>query len=106
MASPVIVEIPHTLGRAEARRRIQTRIGDLGSRIPGGAEVSSSWPSEDRMVLDIRAMGQSIGATLDVEETLVRATIVLPMMLSLMAGPIAEMVRHTGGTLLLSDDRK
>lgn len=105
MASPLVVEIPHALGRAEARRRMRARIGDLASKIPGGAAVSSSWPAEDRMAVDVRAMGQSIGVLLDVEETLVRATIALPPMLALLAGPIAAMVRETGGKLLLGDGR-
>ena len=105
MAAPLVVDIPHTLGRAEAKRRMTTRIGGLASKIPGGATVSSSWPGEDRMALEVRAMGQSIGATLDVGDTSIRATIALPTMLALMAGPLAAMVRETGGRLLLDDRR-
>ncbi len=105
MASPLVVEMPHDLGREEVKRRMRARVGELASRIPGGAKVSSSWPSEDRMAIDIRAMGQSIGVLLDVEETLVRATVTLPAMLALMAAPIAAMVRDTGAKLLLGDER-
>jgi hypothetical protein len=104
MAAPTVVEIPHQLGRAEVRRRMSSRVGDLGKRIPGGmAEVSSSWASEDRMLLDVVAMGQKVAATVDVEERVVRVTVVLPLMLSFMAGPIAAIVRKSGEDMLLED---
>ena len=45
MPAPTIIDIPHKLGRDEVKRRMQGRIGELASRIPGGAaEVASSWP--------------------------------------------------------------
>lgn len=80
------------------------RVGDLAKRIPGGmADVSSSWASEDRMLLDVVAMGQKVAATVDVEERLVRVTLALPMMLAFMAGPITAMVRKSGEDMLLDD---
>jgi len=104
MAAPTIVEIPHKLGREEVRRRMSSRVGDLAKRIPGGmADVSSSWASEDRMLLDVVAMGQKVAATVDVEERLVRVTLALPMMLAFMAGPITAMVRKSGEDMLLDD---
>lgn len=104
MAAPTIVEIPHQLGREEVRRRMSSRIGDLAKRIPGGmAEVSSSWASEDRMLLDVVAMGQKVAATVDVEDKLVRVSVVLPLMLSFMAGPISAIVRKSGEDMLLDD---
>jgi len=104
MAAPTVVEIPHTLGREEVRRRMSARTADLASHIPGGmAQVKTSWASEDRMLLDVTAMGQTVAATADIEERLVRVTLVLPMMLSFMAGPITAMVRKTGEDMLLDD---
>ncbi len=83
------------------------RVGDLHRHIPGGmATVTSSWPSVDRMIVNVSVMGQEIPCTLDVEDHLVRASIVLPGMLALMAGPIAGMVRQRGEDLLLEDRSK
>jgi hypothetical protein len=102
MAAPTIVDIPHGLGRVAARERLAARVGDLPGHIPGGiAEVRSSWPTPDRMVLEVMALGQSVTATLDVEDTVVRATFVLPAMLSFMAGAIKAAVRKRGEQLLL-----
>lgn len=104
MAAPTVVEIQHQLGREEVRRRMSARVGDLAKRIPGGmAEVSSSWASEDRMLLDVVAMGQKVAATVDIEDRLVRVSVALPLLLSFMAGPITAMVRKSGEDLLLDD---
>ena len=103
MAAPTVVDIPHHLDRAEVRRRLKSRIGELANFIPGGmADVTSTWPSEDRMALEVAAMGQQLSATIDIEDRLVRVSIILPMMLSFMAAPIAAAVRSRGEQLLLS----
>lgn len=106
MTTPTTVELPHSLGREEVRRRLRARIGELASHIPGGfAEVRSSWPSEDRLALDIAAMGQSVSATIDIEERLVRVTFVLPALLGFFSGAVAGAIRDQGGRFLLPDRR-
>lgn len=102
MAAPTIVDIPHTLGREGAKARLRANVGNLGDHIPGGvAALESSWPSADRMVIELVAMGQRLTVTLDVEDTLVQATFTLPGMLGFMANAIAGAVRKKGGQLLL-----
>jgi hypothetical protein len=102
MAEPTVVDISHTLGRAEAKRRLAARIGDVPSMIPGGmAEVKASWPSEYRMALEISAMAQRIAATIDIEDTRLRVTLELPAMLGFFAGAITSAVREHGTKLLL-----
>lgn len=104
MATPTIIDIPHQLTRAEVRRRMQARIGELPSHIPGGvAEVRSTWPGEDRMTLAVAAMGQTLAATIDIEDSVVRVSMTLPPMLSFLSGVIASAVRQKGGKLLLGD---
>ena len=104
MAAPTIIDIPHKLTRAEVRRRMQARIGELPAHIPGGvAEVRASWPSEDRMALEVAAMGQTLNTTIDVQDRLVRVSLVLPPMLSFFSGAIAAAVERKGGKLLLGD---
>ena len=104
MASPVTIDIPHRLGRAEAIRRMHARIGELPDHIPGGvAAMDVAWPAEDRMTLGITVLGQSVSATIDVGETVIRVSLLLPPLLAMMSGKIAEIVRRKGGTLLLDD---
>jgi hypothetical protein len=105
MERPIDVDIPHQLGREEAHRRIATNIHKLQDHIPGGAShIDSNWSGE-RLTLTVSAMGQSVEALIDVEETKVHCKIQLPGMLALFAGPIEAMLRVKGRDLLLEDKR-
>ena len=105
MSKPIDVDIPHKLGRTEARRRLADNIGKLTDHIPGGAShVISSWVG-DRLSLTVEALGQKVDALIDVEETKVHARIELPGMLALFAAPIEAMLKAKGSDLLLDDKR-
>ena len=104
MQRPINVDLPHKLGREEARRRIAANIHKLESHIPGGASVDSRWEG-DTLKLNVGAMGQAVESEIGVDETVVHCRIVLPGLLGLMAGPIEEMLRRKGGDLLLEDKR-
>ena len=106
MERPVEVELPHKLGRDEARRRIANNVHKLRDHIPGGAaQVDSSW-SGDQLNLHIIAMGQKVAALIDVEESKVRVRVTLPGMLAFFAGPIEAALSRKGSDLLLEDKSK
>ena len=82
------------LGKAEAKRRMKARLGELPGHLPGGvASVSATWPGEDEMALQIGAMGQEIAARLLVEERRILVTMDLPPMLAMFSGMIAARAR-------------
>jgi hypothetical protein len=99
MGSPISVDLPHKLGAAEARRRIQNGIGGLGGHLPAAAHVEHHWTG-DRMNLKVAAMGQEVSATIDVEETVVRVQVVLPPFLSFFGGTVEGLLRRHGTELL------
>jgi len=106
MSQPIDVDLPHKLGKDEAKRRIGGNIHRLGDMIPGGsAQVSSHWEG-DTMKLSVAAMGEAITADLTVYDDRVRCHFILPGMLGMFAQPIAAMLRSKGGDLLLEDGRK
>ena len=106
MQRPLDVDLPHQLGREEARRRIAGNIHKLESHIPGGtSRVDSSWEG-DTLNLQVHAMGQAVEAKIDVFETKVHCRILLPGLLSFFAGPIEAMLRQKGSGLLLEDKSK
>ena len=105
MAQPIQVDIPHTLGRVEARRRIAGNIHTLQSHIPGGAQVTHTWAG-DRLDMTITAMGQVVAAQIGVEEAHIRCHVVLPGLLGMMAKPIEAALRAKGAQLLLEDHSK
>jgi putative polyhydroxyalkanoate system protein len=104
MQQPIQVDLPHKLGRDEARRRIANNIHKLKEHIPGGAShVDSTWAGDD-LNLAIHALGQAVDAKIGVEETKVRVQVMLPGMLAMFAAPIEAMLQKKGN-ILLEDKR-
>ena len=106
MQRPIDVDMPHKLGREEARRRIASNIHQLKDHIPGGAAVvDSNWVG-DTLNLKVHAMGQAVDAQIAVDETKLHVRVMLSGMLAMFAGPIEAMLNKKGGALLLEDKRK
>jgi putative polyhydroxyalkanoate system protein len=99
MTQPIDVDLPHSLGKDEARRRIANNIHKLREHIPGGAQVQSGWTG-DQLNLDVAAMGQQVTATIDVMETKVHLKVLLPGMLGMFAGVIQGALQKKGHVLL------
>ncbi len=100
MSKPLIVEVPHQLGREEARRRLQDGIGKLKAAF--GDKVTSieeRW-TENRLDVSIKAMGQGISAALDVEADRVRVEVQLPWMLAMLAEKAKGYIAKEGQLLL------
>jgi hypothetical protein len=99
MAGPLIVDLPHGLGAEEAQRRIALGMGRLTDHLPPGAKVESGWEG-NRLDLRVTAMGQDVGAHVDVKETVVRVELLLPAALSFFARPIEALLRRKGTEML------
>jgi hypothetical protein len=95
------IAIPHSLGREEVRRRLRANSHSIGDSIPGGmADVTTGWPSEDRMSLNIGAMGQSIEGYVDIEDDAVRFHVELPMALGFLKPMIEGVIQDQGRKLI------
>ncbi|MFL9840558.1 polyhydroxyalkanoic acid system family protein [Sphingomonas sp. ST-64] len=99
MADPVIVDIPHKLGREGARARLAGGVGKIGSMFPGGGSVQERWEG-DTLHFTVTAMGQSVASRLDVHDDRVHAEVDLPPMLALFAGKIREKLQREAPKLL------
>jgi putative polyhydroxyalkanoate system protein len=99
MTQPIEVDLPHKLGKDEARRRIANNVHKLQTHIPGGAQVQSGWVG-DQLNLDVTAMGQAVTATVDVMDDKVRLKVLLPPMLGMFSGLIQGALRSKGSVLL------
>jgi putative polyhydroxyalkanoate system protein len=82
------LSVPHQLGRAEAKRRIQEQLEQAqrqyGAVLSG---VEQRWTG-DHLDVTVRGGGQSVTAHADVEDSVVQVAIELPWMFALLAGPI------------------
>jgi putative polyhydroxyalkanoate system protein len=99
MSQPIEVDLPHSLGKDEARRRIANNIHRLEEHIPGKAQVESGWAG-DQLNLKVQALGDSVQATIDVEESKVRVKVLLPGLLGMFAAPIQAALQKKGNVLL------
>ncbi|HEY0622262.1 polyhydroxyalkanoic acid system family protein [Sphingomonas sp.] len=99
MAEPVIVDIPHKLGREGARARLAGGVGKIANMFPGGGTVQESWQG-DTLHFTVTAMGQSVASRLEVFDDRVHAEVDLPPMLALFAGKIREKLQKEAPKLL------
>ncbi|MEA3045281.1 MAG: hypothetical protein QOH47_3119 [Sphingomonadales bacterium] len=97
--TPLTVDLPHRLGTEEAKRRIGANIGSLSGHLPAGAQVRSAW-HDDRLDLDIGALGQQLEAAIDVQESLVRVSVLLPPALAFFGKAIEAGLRRSAPQLL------
>ena len=99
MSQPIDVDLPHNLGKEEAKRRIGSNIHKLQEHIPGGAHVQSGW-SGDQLNLSVSAMGEAVNAAIDVQETKVHVKVLLPGMLGMFSGLVQATLQKKGNVLL------
>ncbi len=91
ISAPIALDIPHQLGKAAARERLDRGIGKIGTMIPGRGEVQHDW-NRDTMAFTLTAMGQAMQCTATVYDAHVYAIVDLPPMLTLFAGKIREVL--------------
>jgi hypothetical protein len=99
MSQPLIVSIPHQLGREEAMRRLKTGLARAASSIPVLKVDEESW-QDNRMTFRVRAMGQAASGHLDIADDHVRLEVTLPWLLQRFAEVAQAAIRHRGKLLL------
>jgi hypothetical protein len=95
MSRPVTVSIPHSLGKDEARRRIEQGFGQMRKQMLGGAggvmasmfTITDRWEG-DRLQFEGSGMGQTMTGRLDVRENAVEIQLDLPDILAALAEKI------------------
>lgn len=99
MSETLSVDVPHSLGAAEARRRVEANLGSLSGKLPAGATMSPAWEG-DRLRLDIGLLGQQAAAMLDILDDRVRISVNLPPALAFFRQAIEAGLRQSGAALL------
>jgi hypothetical protein len=100
MSQPLVVSIPHRLGRQEARRRLDSGIGRIRPELAGLVNtLDYSWDG-DNLNFRTVAMWQTITGRIEVLEDAVRIEIDLPWMMRLLGDTIMKQVRGRGVAML------
>jgi hypothetical protein len=97
---PITVTISHSLGRDEAKRRLDNGLGYIREQLAAFvSSVNYGW-TEHRLEFALTAIGQSITGRIDVEDRLVRVELGLPLLLHLLSRQIVDRIRSSGALLL------
>jgi len=103
LARPVTVNIPHNLGKDEARRRIEDGFGRMRQQMTGGLAAMVTFQERwegDRLHFQGGVLGQTITGRLDVFADSVQLQLDLPEILAALADRIAGKLRTEGQKLL------
>ena len=99
MPGPLIVSIPHSLGREEAMRRLKTGLSRAAAHVHIIHVDEERW-EDNRMVFRVRALGQAANGHVDVEEDHVKVEVTLPFLLQRFAEMAQAAIRERGKLLL------
>src|SRR3974390_155333 len=96
MSQPLIVSIPHRLGREEARRRLESGISRIRAELAGLLSTFDYRWDSDTLNFTAVAMWQTIIGRLAVLDDAVRIEIDLPWLMRLLGAHITKQVRDRG----------
>jgi hypothetical protein len=99
MSAPLVVSIPHHLGREEATRRLKAGLTRAAIGISVLHVDEERW-EENRMFFRVRALGQAASGHIDIEDDHVRLEVTLPWLLQRFAEAVQAKIQQRGKLLL------
>ena len=100
MPPPLVVSIPHHLGKDEAVRRLRSGLGKAQSTFGHLFTVQEEVWNAHRLQFRISAMGQVASGSIDVADDHVRLELVLPWLLARVAEAIQPLIRKEARLML------
>ncbi len=100
MAEPLIVVIPHRLGKDEALRRIKDGVGRARGEFARLLTIQEETWSGDRLTFGVSALGQHASGFIDVYEGAVRLEVTLPWLLAHFAHAAQRVIGQKGQLML------
>jgi hypothetical protein len=99
MSEPLVVSIPHRLGKDEATRRLKSGLTRAAASVPVLKVDEERWDG-DQMIFRVRALGQAASGRIEVADDHVRLEVVLPWLLQRFAEAAQAVIRNRGQLLL------
>ena len=100
MSRPLVVLIPHRLGKPEAIRRLKSGLDGVRPNLSRLLAVQEEVWTDNQLRFRVRALGQVASGSIEVQDDHVRLEVVLPWLLALLADKIQPAIRARG-TLML-----
>jgi putative polyhydroxyalkanoate system protein len=99
MSKPLVVSVPHQLGRVEARKRLDEGVGKITQQFAQMGEVMHKWDG-DNLRFRLVTMGQEVTGHIEVGDETVRIEVLLPAFLAMIAGSLKGRLQKQGQILL------
>jgi hypothetical protein len=96
---PLVLIIPHRLGKEEALRRIKPALGTAAQNFPVLKVEEEVW-SDDRLDFRVRALGQAAAGSVEVDDQRIRLEVTLPWLLNKFAQVVQKTVTSRARILL------
>lgn len=100
MSEPLVVVIPHRLGKDEALRRIKEGLGRAKAEFAWLLSLEEETWSGDRLAFKVAALGQRAWGSIDVYEAGVRLEVTLPWLLARFAHAAQRVIGQKGQLML------
>jgi hypothetical protein len=100
MPPPLIVSIPHRLGRNEATRRLKSGLETARTKLGQIFAIEEETWTDNRLQFRIRALGQAANGTVDVAEDHAQLEVMLPWPLAQIADKIQRAIQSQGKAML------
>ena len=100
MSAPLVVSIPHRLGREEAVRRLKSGLSGARANFAHLITISEETWEDSRLSFRASALGQAASGHLDVADDHVRLEVTLPWLLQRFAEVAQVAIRNRGNLLL------
>jgi hypothetical protein len=100
MSKPLLLTIPHRLGKDEAVRRMKSGLGSVRTNFGQVLSVQEESWTGDHLQFRVSALGQVAAGTIEVTETNVHLQVILPWMLAQLAEKLQPLLRRQGNLML------
>jgi hypothetical protein len=100
MSKPLVVSIPHRLGKEEAVRRLKSGLGSVRTNFGHLLAVQEEVWTGDHLQFRVSALGQAASGSIDVMDDRVNLEVVLPWLLAKLAEKIQPLIRKEGALML------
>jgi hypothetical protein len=100
MSKPLVVSIPHRLGKAEAVRRLKAGLSSAQADFKHIFTVQEETWVDDSLTFRLSALGQAASGVIDVREDHVQLEVQLPWLLHRIAEKAQGLIQNRGKLLL------
>ncbi len=100
MSKPLVVSIPHNLGREEAVRRMKSGLAGARTQYGHFLTVNEETWNDNQLTFRVTALAQAVSGNIDVADDHVRLEVMLPWLLAKLAERAQAVIGDKGRLML------